>query len=114
MVTGGAGFVGPHLRDDLVQGLIELFFSNQYIEPINLGNPQPVSVSQLAEEFILLTKSVSKIKYFDLPGNEPVLRDPGFSRARQELDWEPQIDRVLGPERTYEFFNRVMQANTTK
>lgn len=94
--------------DDLVEGLIKLFFSNRYIGPINLGNPQPISVGQLAKEVISLTKSSSKVKYFDLPGDDPVLREPDISKARQELQWEPKIDRVLGLEKTYEYFKGVL------
>jgi UDP-glucuronate decarboxylase len=94
--------------DDLVEGLIRLFFSNQYIGPINLGNPQPITVGQLAKEVISLTKSSSEIKYFDLPGDDPVLREPDISKARQELQWEPKIDRVLGLEKTYEYFKGVL------
>lgn len=100
--------------DDLVEGLIKLFFSKQYIGPINLGNPQPISVGQLAKEVISLTKSSSEIKYFDLPGDDPVLREPDISKARKELQWEPKIDRVLGLEKTYEYFKGVLQANSIK
>ena len=95
--------------DDLIEGLIKLFFSKNYMGPINLGNPQPISVGQLAQEVLILTKSSSKIEYFKLPGDDPVLREPDISKAMSELNWKPNIKRDTGLERTIEYFRGVLK-----
>jgi len=90
--------------DDLIDGLIRLFFSNKLHEPINLGNPEPITMLGLAKEIIQLTESRSIIKHLALPSDDPLTREPDISRARKKLDWEPKIDRQSGLLKTIGYF----------
>ena len=90
--------------DDLIDGLIKLFFSNKLHEPINLGNPEPITMLGLAKEVIQLTESRSHIKHLALPSDDPLTREPDISRARKKLDWEPKIDRQSGLLKTIGYF----------
>ena len=86
--------------DDLIDGLIKLFFTENIHEPVNLGNPTPITMLQLANEVIELTNSSSQIVFKDLPGDDPRDREPDISRARNLIDWDPKITRKTGLERT--------------
>jgi UDP-glucuronate decarboxylase len=86
--------------DDLIDGLIKLFFTDNIYEPINLGNPTPISMLQLANEVIELTNSNSQIVFKDLPGDDPRDREPDISRARNLIGWDPKISRKTGLDRT--------------
>ena len=86
--------------DDLIDGIIKLFFTENIYEPINLGNPTPISMLQLASEVIELTNSSSQIVFKDLPGDDPRDREPDISRARNLIGWDPKISRKTGLERT--------------
>jgi UDP-glucuronate decarboxylase len=88
--------------DDLIDGIIKLFFTENIYEPINLGNPTPISMLQLASEVIQLTNSSSQIVFKDLPGDDPRDREPDISRARNLIGWDPKISRKTGLERTIE------------
>jgi UDP-glucuronate decarboxylase len=89
--------------DDLVSGLLKLYFS-EVTEPINLGNPSPISINKLAEEIISLTNSNSKVIYKTLPQDDPKQREPDISKARTLLNWEPEISRHVGLVKTIEYF----------
>lgn len=95
---------------DLIEGLIKLFFKESVYEPINLGNPTPISMRDLAQQVIALTKSNSKINYKDLPKDDPKLREPNINRARKILNWEPEVDRALGIAKTITYFEQVLDA----
>jgi UDP-glucuronate decarboxylase len=86
--------------DDLIAGLMNLFFTERVYEPINLGNPTPITILQLAEEIIELTNSKSEIIFQDLPGDDPRDREPEISKARDLLGWNPQVSRTIGLEKT--------------
>ena len=86
--------------DDLIDGLIKLFFTENIYEPINLGNPTPITMLQLASEVIELTNSSSQIVFKDLPGDDPRDREPDISKARNLIGWDPKITRKTGLERT--------------
>jgi UDP-glucuronate decarboxylase len=86
--------------DDLIDGLIKLFFTDNIYEPINLGNPTPITMLQLANEVIELTNSNSQIVFIDLPGDDPRDREPDISRARNLIGWDPKISRKTGLDRT--------------
>lgn len=86
--------------DDLIDGLIKLFFSENIHQPVNLGNPTPVTMLQLANEVIELTNSKSQIVFKELPGDDPRDREPDISKARKLLSWDPKITRKMGLERT--------------
>lgn len=89
--------------DDLVEGVMRLFFTEGLHYPVNLGNPNPTSMLDLAKEIILLTNSNSQIVFEELPKDDPKLRQPDISLARKHLDWEPQIDRLDGLKRTIQY-----------
>jgi UDP-glucuronate decarboxylase len=95
--------------DDLIQGVIKLFFSEKYDGPINLGNPQPITMVDLANEIISLTKSKSKIVYLPLPEDDPISRIPDISQAKKTLDWEPHISRAVGLEKTVRYFKSTLK-----
>ena len=90
--------------DDLIEGLISLFFTQHIYEPINLGNPSPVSMIDLAEEIIEMTGSHSKVIYKKLPDDDPLIREPDCSKAATLLSWKPNINRYEGLERTIRYF----------
>jgi UDP-glucuronate decarboxylase len=90
--------------DDLISGLIKLFFTEKVSEPINLGNPSPITMANLANEIIQLTKSASKIEFKPLPQDDPKLREPDISRAKELLSWNPKINRIDGLMKTIKYF----------
>lgn len=89
--------------DDLVEGIVRLLHSD-CSDPVNIGNPDEITISQFAEEIIKLTGTTQKVIYKDLPVDDPKQRQPEISKARQLLNWEPQIDRAEGLKRTYAYF----------
>ena len=89
--------------DDLITGIIKLFFSD-ISEPINLGNPAPISMNELAKEIITITKSKSKIVYKSLPEDDPKQRQPDISKAISKLGWKPEVDRAEGLVKTIKYF----------
>lgn len=93
--------------DDLVSGILELFFKPEIHYPINIGNPSPINMLQLAKEIIELTESKSEIKYLPLPQDDPIQREPDITIAKRELNWEPKIDRITGLSRTIEYFSNL-------
>jgi UDP-glucuronate decarboxylase len=94
--------------DDLIIGILKLFFSENPNQPINLGNPDQISMNQLATEIIQLTNSESKIVNKPLPQDDPVDRLPDISKANQILNWYPKIDREEGLKRTIEYFKKIV------
>ena len=95
--------------DDLIEGIIQLFFSEGIISPINLGNPQPITIKTLANEIIELTKSKSKVNYEALPSDDPVQRQPDITKANELLSWQPKINRENGLIKTIEYFKKEMK-----
>lgn len=92
--------------DDLVQGLISLFFTNGIFEPVNIGNPSPISMFELAQEIISLTNSKSTIAYRPLPEDDPLTREPDGRRAKELLGWEPVTSRSVGLGKTIQYFEK--------
>ncbi len=86
--------------DDLVDGIYRLLLSDYHL-PVNIGNPVEITVKQLAEEIIQLTDSNSKIVYLPLPQDDPKVRKPDITKARQILDWKPNFSRAQGLAKTY-------------
>jgi len=93
--------------DDLIDGFIKLFFEEKINQPINLGNPQPITMRQLAEEIILLTGSKSQISHEALPSDDPKDREPDISNALALLNWTPTTERLVGLTRTIEYFSSI-------
>jgi UDP-glucuronate decarboxylase len=92
--------------DDLIEGLMALFMSNDLPGPINLGNPQPQTMLELASRIISLTKSDSSIVYRDLPSDDPKTREPNISIAREKLSWSPKVDLGTGLLSTIAYFSK--------
>ena len=90
--------------DDLIEGVIKLFFKDGIHEPINLGNPDPISMVELAIEVIELTGSKSKIEMRELPGDDPKQREPMIDKAKELLGWKPSTNRKDGLKKTVEYF----------
>lgn len=92
--------------DDLVEGIYRLLVSD-YHEPVNIGNPQEMTVKQLAETIIDITGSRSSIVYKPLPVDDPKIRQPDISRAREVLGWEPRVALGEGLRQTIDWFRRL-------
>jgi UDP-glucuronate decarboxylase len=93
---------------DLISGLRSLYEAKVDGAPVNIGNPSPISMIDLANEIISITNSKSKIDFRPLPGDDPVQREPNIERARELLNWEPLISRHEGLLYTIEDFTRRM------
>ncbi len=89
---------------DLIEGLVKLFFAEKVYEPVNLGNPTPINMKELAEEVISLTGSISKVEYQDLPKDDPKQREPNISKAKSLLSWSPIVERIDGLNKTVAYF----------
>ena len=89
--------------DDLVEGIYRLLHSD-YANPVNIGNPSEISISQFAEEIIELTGTDQKVIYKDLPVDDPKQRRPDITLAEKLLSWEPKVSRQEGLRITYEYF----------
>jgi len=91
--------------DDMVDGLIKLM-NNEYSLPINLGNPHEITVKELAETIIELTRSKSKLVYRNLPEDDPKKRNPDITKAKTILKWKPNICLKDGLEKTIKYFQK--------
>ena len=89
--------------DDLIEGIFRLLMSN-YHEPVNIGNPDQITLKDFAEEVIKLTNSNQKIIYKPLPKDDPKQRQPDISKAKKLLNWSPKVNREAGLKITYEYF----------
>ena len=94
--------------DDLVEGIARLLMAD-YHEPVNIGNPNEVSILDFAKEILELSGSKSKLVYKPLPQDDPRVRKPDITRARKLLGWEPKVERREGLRRTLEFFRKKVQ-----
>lgn len=91
--------------DDLVEGIHRLLLSPE-TQPTNIGNPDEITILQLAEEIIKLTESSSKIEYRELPQDDPKVRQPDITKAKSILKWEPKVHREEGLKRTIADFKK--------
>jgi len=89
--------------DDMIEGIHKLLFSN-YNMPVNIGNPDEISIIDFAKEIIKLTKTNQKIIFKPLPENDPLKRRPDISLAKNKLKWFPKFDRSKGLKITYDYF----------
>jgi dTDP-glucose 4,6-dehydratase len=89
--------------EDLVEGIVRLLRSEE-VDPVNIGNPDEVTILDFAKEVIALTGSKSTIDFKPLPADDPKVRQPDIRRARERLGWEPTVDRVTGLRRTLQHF----------
>jgi len=90
---------------DMVQGIYKLLLSN-INEPINLGNPQEMTVNDFAKIILKLTKSKSKVIHKPLPVDDPKIRQPDITRAEKLLDWSPRVPLEEGLQKTIEYFKK--------
>jgi UDP-glucuronate decarboxylase len=95
--------------DDLVDGFIRMMNCENFIGPVNLGNPGEFTILELAEAVIRLTDSSSKIIYEPLPQDDPLQRQPDISLAREKLGWEPVIPLEEGLKKTIEYFDDLLK-----
>jgi len=82
-----------------------------YVYPLNIGNPDEITIKEFAEEIIKLTGTKQKIVYKPLPENDPKQRRPDITKAKAILGWEPKISRSEGLKITLEYFNKVLVEN---
>jgi dTDP-glucose 4,6-dehydratase len=99
--------------DDLVEGIYKLLLSD-YSYPVNVGNPDEITISQFAEEIIKLTGTTQKVIYKDLPVDDPTQRQPNIDKAREILNWEPKVARAQGLKITFEYFKSLSKEELYK
>jgi dTDP-glucose 4,6-dehydratase len=92
--------------DDLIEGIYRLLLSDYHL-PVNIGNPDEITIKEFAEEIIKLTGTKQKVAYHPLPTDDPKQRQPDITRAKDILKWEPKINRAEGLKRTYEYFKNL-------
>jgi len=91
---------------DLVEGIYRLLMSDE-VNPVNIGNPAEITIKQFAEEVVKITGTNSKIIYKDLPEDDPKVRQPNITRAKEILGWEPKVGREEGLKITIDYFKSV-------
>lgn len=94
--------------DDLVEGIYRLLLSD-YAFPVNIGNPDEITIKEFAEEIIKLTGTGQKIIYTPLPTDDPKQRQPDITKAKEILGWEPKVSRKEGLKITYDYFKGVLE-----
>src|SRR5690242_15852291 len=99
--------------DDLVEGIYRLLMSD-YSLPVNMGNPDQITLKDFAEEVIKLTGTKQKIVYKPLPQDDPKQRQPDITRAKQLLNWEPKVNRAEGLKITYDYFKSLPEEDWYK
>ncbi|MGD1847366.1 MAG: UDP-glucuronic acid decarboxylase family protein [Salibacteraceae bacterium] len=99
--------------DDLIEGIYRLLLSN-YHRPVNIGNPDEITIGEFAEEIIKLTGTEQKVVYKPLPKDDPMQRQPDITKARELLDWEPKVNRADGLKITYDYFRSLPQEQLYK
>lgn len=93
--------------DDLVEGIYRLSQS-AYVYPVNIGNPAEITILDFAKEILELTGSSSKIVFKELPHDDPKVRQPDISKAKELLKWEAKVDRKEGLKLTFDYFRNLV------
>jgi len=99
--------------DDQVQGLYSLLLSD-YSMPVNIGNPNEITILDFAQEIIKLTGTTQKIIFKPLPQDDPLQRQPDISVAKKILNWEPKVSREEGMKKTYDYFKNLSKEELAK
>jgi dTDP-glucose 4,6-dehydratase len=99
--------------DDLVDGIYKLLMSD-YVFPVNIGNPDEISLKEFAEEILALTGNKVKIVYKPLPVDDPKQRQPDITKAKTILGWEPKVKRKEGLKITYDYFKSLPKEELTR
>lgn len=94
--------------DDLVEGIYRLLLSDYHL-PVNIGNPDEISLKDFAEEVLKLTGNKVGIIYKPLPADDPKQRKPDITKAKAMLDWEPTVERAEGLKKTYAYFQSLSE-----
>ncbi len=99
--------------DDQIEGIYRLLMSD-YALPVNIGNPDEITINEFAQEILKLTGTDQKIVYKPLPENDPLQRQPDISKAKELLGWEPKIKREEGMRLTYNYFQSLSDQELLK
>jgi dTDP-glucose 4,6-dehydratase len=99
--------------DDLVDGIYRLLLSEE-VEPVNIGNPDEITMLELAQEIIAITGSTSEIVFKELPQDDPKIRQPNIDRARSILSWQPRVHRRDGLLKTMAYFQQALSSRQNK
>ena len=99
--------------DDQVEGIYRLLMSD-YVLPVNIGNPDEITIKDFAEEIIKLTGTDQKVIYKDLPVDDPMQRKPDITKAKEILDWTATVGREEGMKKTFEYFKNLTQEELYK
>jgi dTDP-glucose 4,6-dehydratase len=91
--------------DDLIEGIKKLLDSGE-ADPVNLGNPEEITILDFAKEIVTLAGSKSLINFLPLPQNDPKVRQPDITKAKRILGWEPKVSRQEGLRRTLQYFKK--------
>jgi dTDP-glucose 4,6-dehydratase len=95
--------------DDLIEGIFRLLMSD-YTEPVNIGNPDEITILEFAEEILKLVGNPKAfVDYRPLPEDDPKVRQPDITRAKEVLGWEPKVPRSEGLIKTHEYFKNVVK-----
>ena len=106
---------GKHTRsfcfiDDMIKGIVSMMNApDDFIGPVNLGNPAEYTMMELAGKILELTNSKSKIVFKPLPEDDPVRRKPDISLAKEKLSWEPHVSLEEGLKKTIDYFERILR-----
>jgi dTDP-glucose 4,6-dehydratase len=99
--------------DDQVEGIFRLLHSD-YVYPVNIGNPDEITIKDFAEEIIKLTGTNQKIVYHALPENDPLQRQPDITKAKEILGWDVTVNRAEGMKITYDYFKSLSKEELSK
>ncbi|TVZ26292.1 dTDP-glucose 4,6-dehydratase [Gillisia sp. Hel_I_86] len=99
--------------DDQVEGIYRLLLSD-YSDPVNIGNPDEITIREFADEIIKLTNTNQKVICVPLPEDDPMQRQPDITRAKEILGWEPKVSREKGMKITYDYFKGLTQEELFK
>ena len=99
--------------DDLIEGIYRLLMSD-YRQPLNIGNPDEISLLDFAKEILELTNHKVKLSFKELPVDDPKQRQPDITKAKALLDWEPRVSRKEGLKVTYDYFKSLPEAELYK
>lgn len=99
--------------DDQIEGIFRLLMSD-YALPVNIGNPDEITIKEFAEEIIELTGTRQKVVYQPLPENDPLQRQPDITLAKKILNWEPKVERKIGLQKTFDYFKTLSKEELLK
>ncbi len=98
---------------DLVEGIVRMIETDDFIGPINLGNPHEISILEISQKILSMTKSDSKIVFRPLPSDDPERRRPDIRMAQKILNWQPKVPLEDGLEKTIEYFKKKLERRTS-